>query len=139
MYRRILLAVDGSENSLRATQEAVKIASLIPECKIEVVYVADLSKVKNEILHSQGKEELEYERRKKLAPAEEIIKLQNVDYEVKILHGTPGPTMIEYANEEQIDLVVIGSRGLNSLQEMVLGSVSHKVVKGVDCPVLMVK
>lgn len=139
MYRRILLAVDGSENSLRATQEAVKIASLIPECKIEIVYVADLSKVKNEILHSQGKEELDYERRKKLAPAEEIIKLQNVDYEVKILHGTPGPTMIEYANEEQIDLVVIGSRGLNSLQEMVLGSVSHKVVKGVNCPVLMVK
>lgn len=139
MYKRIMLAVDGSENSVRAAEEAVKIASLIPECKIEIVYVADLSKVKNEILHAQGKEELDYERRKKLAPAEETIKMQNVGYEIKILHGTPGPTLIEYANIEEMDLVVIGSRGLNSLQEMVLGSVSHKVVKGVNCPVLMVK
>lgn len=139
MYRRILLAVDGSENSMRATNEAVKIASLIPESKIEVVYVADLSKVKNEILHSHGKEELEHARRKKLSPMEESIRLKNIAYEVKILHGVPGPTLIEYANEEAMDLVVIGSRGLNSLQEMVLGSVSHKVVKGVNCPVLMVK
>ena len=37
------------------------------------------------------------------------------------------------------DLVIIGSRGLNSLQEMVLGSVSHKVVKRVKCPVHIVK
>ena len=36
MYKTILLAVDGSENSLRATDEAVKIASLIPDCQIIV-------------------------------------------------------------------------------------------------------
>lgn len=139
MYKRILLAVDGSENSIRATEEAVKIASLIPECKIEILYVADLSKVKNEILHSQGKEELEYTRRKKIAPIEEIIKLKNIPCELVILHGYPGPTIIDYANKEKSDLVVLGSRGLNYLQEMVLGSVSHKVVKGVHCPVLIVK
>lgn len=56
-----------------------------------------------------------------------------------ILHGTPGPEIIKYANEQQVDLVVIGSRGLNSLQEMVLGSVSHKVMKRVNCPALIVK
>lgn len=139
MYKKVLLAVDGSENSMRATEEAVKIASLIPDCKIEVVYVADFSKSKKEILHSQGKEDLEFSRRKKLSPIEEIIKSKNVAYEIKILHGEPGPTIIEYANNEKGDLVVIGSRGLNSLQEMVLGSVSHKVVKRVDCPVLIVK
>ena len=139
MYKKVLLAVDGSENSMRAAEEAVKIASLIPDCKIEVVYVADFSKSKKEILHSQGKEDLEFSRRKKLSPIEEIIKSKNVVYEIKILHGEPGPTIIEYANNEKGDLVVIGSRGLNSLQEMVLGSVSHKVVKRVDCPVLIVK
>ena len=139
MYKKILLAVDGSENSMRATEEAVKIVPLIPDCKIEVVYVADFSKSKKEILHSQGKEDLEISRRKKLSPIEEIIKSKNVAYEIKKLHGEPGPTIIEYANNENGDLVVIGSRGLNSLQEMVLGSVSHKVVKRVDCPVLIVK
>jgi nucleotide-binding universal stress UspA family protein len=139
MYRRILLAVDGSENSIRAAQEAMKIASLTSEAKIEILYVAEFSKSKNEVLHSHGREELEYSRRKKLAPIVEIIESRNVAYELKILHGYPGPTIIEYANKEKVDLVVLGSRGLNSLQEMVLGSVSHKVVKRVDCPVLIVK
>ncbi len=139
MYKRILLAVDGSAYSIRATEEAVKIASLLPECTIELVYVADFSKAKNEILHAQGKEALEHARRKKLAPAEEKINSKNISYEVKMLHGHPGPAIIEYANEEKVDLVVLGSRGLNTLQEMVLGSVSHKVVKRVDCPVLIVK
>ena len=139
MYKRLLLAVDGSENSLRATDEAVKIASLISDCRIEIIYVVDYSKSKNEILHSQGKEELEYTRRKKLSPIEEKVKSKNIEYKIEILHGYPGPTIIEYANKEKVDMVVIGSRGLNSLQEMVLGSVSHKVMKRVNCPALIVK
>lgn len=139
MYNRILLAVDGSEHSIRATQEAKKIASLVDQCTVEIVFVADFSKSKNEILHSQGQEELDLSRRKKILPVEEILKSKNIIYEIKILHGEPGPAIIDYVNKEEIDLVVIGSRGLNTLQEMVLGSVSHKVVKRVDCPVLIVK
>ena len=46
---------------------------------------------------------------------------------------------MKFANENNVDLLVIGSRGLNSLQEMVLGSVSHKVIKRVNCPALVVK
>jgi nucleotide-binding universal stress UspA family protein len=67
------------------------------------------------------------------------MKSNQVTYEIKILLGEPGPVIVEYANKEKFDLVVIGSRGLNVLQEMVLGSVSHKVVKRADCPVLIVK
>ena len=139
MYKNILLAVDGSEHSLRATKEAIKIATLVNDCAIEVVYVVDYSKSKDEVLHSQGREELELSRRKKLLPIEEQLKSSNLSYRLKLLHGEPGPSIVEYANKENFDLVVIGSRGLNSLQEMVLGSVSHKVVKRVKCPVLIVK
>ncbi|MGM8211506.1 universal stress protein [Virgibacillus sp. W0430] len=139
MYKKILLAVDGSEHSLRATDEAVKIASLGKESIIEVVLVADFSKAKSDILHSQGKDDLELSRRKKLLPAEEKLQANNLTYEVNILHGEPGPTIVNYANNGDHELVIIGSRGLNTLQEMVLGSVSHKVAKRVDCPVLIVK
>ena len=65
MYKNILLAVDGSEHSLRATKEAIKIATLVNDCTIEVVYVVDYSKSKDQVLHSQGKEELEMSRTKK--------------------------------------------------------------------------
>lgn len=139
MYKKILLAADGSENSLRAAKEAIKIASSVPNCMIEVVYVADFSKSKSDILHSNGKEELALSRRQKLLPLEEQLKSKSLSYKVKILHGEPGPTIVDYANKNGFDLVVIGSRGLNTLQEMVLGSVSHKVMKRVKCPALVVK
>ncbi|MEH7247423.1 universal stress protein [Neobacillus niacini] len=139
MYKKILLAVDGSVHSLRAAKEAVKITSLCTDCTVEVVYVVDYSKSKDEVLHSLGKEELEHSRRKKLLPIEEQLKSSNLTYQLKLLHGEPGPAIVDYANKEKFDLVIIGSRGLNSLQEMVLGSVSHKVVKRVKCPVLIVK
>jgi hypothetical protein len=55
--------------------------------------------------------------------------------ETVFLSGDPGPKIVDYANENQFDPVVIGSRGLNPLQEFVLGSVSHKVAKRADCSV----
>lgn len=139
MYKRILLAVDGSEHSIRAAKEAVKIASCSKDSKVEIVYVADFAKSKNDVLHSQGEEEIEHARRSRLRPIEDLMEENLINFEVKVLRGEPGPAIVEYANEEEFDLAVLGSRGLNSLQEMVLGSVSHKVVKRVNCPVLIVK
>ncbi|WP_393965607.1 universal stress protein [Exiguobacterium sp. S22-S28] len=139
MYPHILLAVDGSEHSIRATEEAIKIATLSSESKIEVVFVADFSKVKDDVLHSEGKEALEVARRKKLAPVEERLEAADVSYYVTILRGEPGPMIVDHANKKQVDLTIIGSRGLNGLQEMVLGSVSHKIAKRVKSPVLIVK
>lgn len=139
MYNKILLAVDGSEHSIRATDEAVKMAKLSNGAKVEIVYVVDFSKAKSEVLHSQGQEDLEVARKKRLLPVEQRLDRNGIEFEVKILHGEPGPEIVDFANENQFDLVVVGSRGLNSLQEMVLGSVSHKVVKRVNCPVLIVK
>lgn len=137
MYKHILLAVDGSENSVRAAKEAVKIAST--DSLIEMVYVADFEKAKTEVLHAASSESLLLERKRKVAPIEEVLKETGKNYKLTILHGTPGPEIVKYANEKRVDIVVIGSRGLNGLQEMVLGSVSHKVMKRVQCPALIVK
>lgn len=139
MFKRILLAVDGSAHSERATNEAVKIASLADDCVVEIVLVADHSEAKTEILHAQGKEALDLKRRQKLSVNEEQLIKKQINYDVSILHGDPGPTIVDHANKGDFDMAIIGSRGLNSLQEMVLGSVSHKVAKRVDCPVLIVK
>lgn len=139
MYTMILLAVDGSDHSVRAAKEAMTVANANPAAQITVVYVADHANAKNDVLHSGSSAELDLQRRKKLQPVEEAIAAENIKYRVEILHGTPGPAIVEYANEKQFDILVIGSRGLNSLQEMVLGSVSHKVVKRANCPVLIVK
>lgn len=139
MYEHILLAVDGSEHSVRATEEAIKVARLSKRSQVEVVFVADYSKVKGDVLHAEGKEALEVARRKKLASVEEKLEEANASYYVTILKGDPGPTIVDHANKQNVDLTIIGSRGLNSLQEMVLGSVSHKIAKRVKSPVMIVK
>lgn len=139
MYQNILVGVDGSENSIRALAEAIKIATCSQNCSVQLVTVVDFSKSKDEILHTHGKEELELVRKQKLIPAEKMLQEKNISYTIQELHGEAGPTIVKYANQNSFDLVVIGSRGLNVLQEMVLGSVSHKIAKRVKCPVLIVK
>ena len=139
MYKHILLAADGSENAVRAAKEAIKIASCLKESLIEVVYVVDFDQSKSDVLHSSSSEARDLERRRKISKVEQALKESKISYKVTFLHGTPGPEIVKCANEKQVDLVVIGSRGLNGLQEMVLGSVSHKVMKRVNCPALIVK
>ena len=139
MYKNILLASDGSENAVRAAREAVKLASHNKESIINVVYVVDIEKSKYDVLHSNSSEEIDIERRKKNSKVLQFLNEANVKYKTTILRGQPGREIVKYAKEQKVDIVVIGSRGLNTLQEMVLGSVSHKVMKRIHCPALIVK
>lgn len=139
MYSRILLAADGSKNAIRAAHEALTIASVMPGCIVEILFVVDNSKVKEEVLHSQNQEAREYKRLQKLLPIQEVFAGQNVEHHTTTIHGDPGPAIVVYAKKNGVDLIVLGSRGLNALQEFVLGSVSHKVVKRASCPVMIVK
>jgi len=139
MYQHILLAADGSNNAIRAAKEAAYIASLIPDAEVEILFVVDLSKVKEEVLHSQNHEEIELKRKQKLMPVQQELTEKHVNCRVTFVNGDPGPTIVDYVNKNSVDLLIIGSRGLNSLQEFVLGSVSHKVVKRAHCPVMIVK
>lgn len=139
MYKKILLASDGSEHSLTAADQAIEIAKCNPEAIVQVVYVIDHSKAKSEVLQNWNNLDMTNTRKEKIAKTVEKAKQAGIAYEIKILRGEPGPTLVDYANQNQFDLVVVGSRGLNGLQEMVLGSVSHKIAKRVQCPVLIVK
>lgn len=139
MYQSILLAADGSENSIRAAREAARLANYSDDCVITIAFVADFDKAKQSVLHAQSRDSLEIERKKQIVPIEKMLQEYDAPYRIQILHGDPAIELINYADSADIDLVVIGSRGLNSFQEMILGSVSHKVIKRVVCPVLLIK
>lgn len=139
MYKKILLAADGSEHSLRAANQAIKLAKCGSNSLIEVVYVVDSSKAKSEVLHNWNSPDISNLRKEKVREVEAKLKEADLSYEVKLLKGEPGPVIVDYANHHHFDIIVIGSRGLNTLQEMVLGSVSHKVAKRANGPVLIVK
>ncbi|NGP44677.1 universal stress protein [Bacillaceae bacterium SIJ1] len=137
MLQDILLAADGSDHSVRAAEKVVEMTG--GNGTVEVVYVIDSSSSKHDVLHHQSQEEIEQERRQRMKRVEDVFANTSLSVEVFFLHGEPGPTIVEFANRRPYDCVVIGSRGLNKLQSMVLGSVSHKVAKRVQWPVLIIK
>ncbi|MFN7249504.1 MAG: universal stress protein [Anaerobacillus sp.] len=139
MFNKILLAADGSQHALRAGERAVAIAKTNPNSEIHIVYVIDGSTSKADVLSNNGSEAIRQKRKEKLKPIEDMLIKEDITHQFQLIHGEPGPAIVKYANEGKFDLVVIGSRGLNTLQEMVLGSVSHKVAKRVQSPVMIVK
>ncbi|SFG53018.1 Nucleotide-binding universal stress protein, UspA family [Halobacillus alkaliphilus] len=138
MFSHILLASDGSSHAVRAAEHALQLARLSEDSQITILYAISGSTSKSDVL-SENAANLSMVRKGRLFSTEGVFKKAGMNYDVKILKGDPGPAIVHYVNENQYDVVVIGSRGLNGFQEMVLGSVSHKVAKRVDCPVLIIK
>lgn len=133
MYETIIVAVDGSENSYRAAEEALKLNGK----HYTLLSVVSHEDSKDAVLHSETSS-----TEQRIATLQGIIQLyeeQKIQFETRIEHGIPKETIIKIGNDGHYDLLVIGTRGLNALQEMVMGSVSHKVVKEVNIPVLVVK
>lgn len=139
MYKTILLAADGSDNSLRAAREAVYIASRETGSEVTIMYVIDHNEAGSEDIHRDASPEVEMVRQKKIQPIIDLLEKEKVFYKVEMIYGIPSRVVTEYANERNVDLLVMGKRGLNPMQEMVLGSVSRSVVNKVDAPVLIVK
>ncbi|WP_262176431.1 universal stress protein [Saccharococcus sp. Marseille-Q5394] len=136
---KIAVAIDGSENALRAAKHAITLAQHFPEAQLEFIYVADYNKAKDERLLSQNEESLLLKRKQKVDPVLELAHNAGVKAKLTMLKGDPSQEIIKYVNAESIDQLIIGSRGLNTFQEMILDSVSHKVMKHVNCPVTVVK
>lgn len=139
MYKKILLAVDGSENSLRASQEAARLAKTEEDSIIEILYVNVPPKTAREILLEPSKEEQEKARQTKIKPVEEILDKIGAKHTTTILTGEASPTIVEHSKTTGADIIVIGSRGLNVVQKFVLGGVSTEVVQKSLVPVLLVK
>ncbi|QIH75073.1 universal stress protein [Macrococcoides canis] len=131
MYQAVLIAVDGSHNSMRAAEEAIKLNA--EHYTILSVITAENSK--ESVLHGTG--DSEADRKKELADI--ITKFSGRNFEVMFEHGYPKDKIVEIANHHNYDLLVIGTRGLSGLKEVVMGSVSRHVVKQSEINVLVVK
>ena len=142
MFKKIILAVDGSENAQRACKLTAELAS---SCAAAVVIVHAYEPVP----YLLGANPLTYENRVKehIAWSGEFLKeahdklleqgLREVNYQ--ILQGSPATAIANAALEHDADLIVMGSRGLTPMTGLLLGSVSKRVIGIADCPVLVVR
>jgi len=139
---KILLPVDGSEASVRATDYVVGLARAGAKVHANVlnVQVPVLSghakmflsqDVLNEYYRTEGE--------KTLLPAIESLKQAGVPATEHLAVGHIGETIAQYAKQHGIDQIVMGTRGMGSVSNMLLGSVATKVIHLSHVPVTLVK
>ncbi len=81
----------------------------------------------------------EKSREKVEAAAQKMVQEWNVDAEPVVLMGEPFDMILEKAEEEKVDLIVVGSHGKKGIERLLLGSVSEKVARKAKCSVLVVR
>jgi nucleotide-binding universal stress UspA family protein len=135
--RRILLATDLSAASDVATAHAVELARDL-QAELIVVSVIDPSTHQPDPALAR----LDQRRAARELAAQELVvsgRRAGVSVQFLVWEGEPGPAIVEAAEAEEVDLVVVGSHGRNRVERMVLGSVSDHVVRHAPCPVLIAR
>lgn len=140
MFEGILLAVDGSEHSLRAAKEAGDLARAMKSKVLRIVIAYD------GIPPYLGEPNLQQAINARLKEANEILqKAQEAigtipgEIHTELIEGSPAEAIINVAKTRGSTVIVMGSRGMSSIAELVLGSTSHKVVSHASCPVLIIR
>lgn len=140
MYDRILVPTDGSDGVDRVLDEAVELAELTG-ATIHGLYVVDARDYSTlpEAKWLSIAEELESAGERALETVTERAEAAGVDVETDIDRGVPHEQILDTASETDADIVAMGTHGRSGLNRFLLGSVTEKVVRGADVPVLVVR
>ena len=140
---KLLVPVDGSENALRAVRHAVALAKQIGSASIHLVNVHEEPLLYGEIAVYVPREKMEALQRQHsqaiLARAEDIVGESGIAHTKEILVGHIAQTIAQHAKQLGCDAIVMGTRGMTSIGNLVMGSVATKVVHLTDLPVTLVK
>jgi len=140
---RVLLAIDGSEQSTHATQAVMSLASV---SRLTILHVIDLprltfSMLGPEIAHDLSKvaeEALRKDGEQALTRAKSLLSGKVEPMELRLEEGSPAELILSVAQETHPDLILMGARGKGQVEELFLGSVSQRVLTHAACPVLII-
>lgn len=143
IFRKIMIATDGSEPAKKAANAAISIANL-SNAKLYAVHVISMGfysmtlptdeqweKAFQERIATEGKEATAY--------VENAAKAVNLEVESVILRGSPAEGILGFAERNDIDLIVMGTLGRTGIKRFLLGSVAEKVVRHSSKTVLIVR
>lgn len=141
LFRNIVIATDGSENSRKAISCGINIAKL-GGATVYAIHVVDMSSIASDIW-TAGKE-IVYELmvndgKRILSEARKITEDSGVEVKDVLLYGHPSEEIIKFAENNDIDLIVMGTLGATGLEKFLMGSVAEKVVRFSKVPVMVVR
>ena len=140
---KVLVPFDGSKSALRALQYAIKLAKQNRLLSIHVVYAHEEPLVYGEIEVYVPREKMAQLQRRHgndvLAVAEKHLKKAAVPYTMEILVGHFAEVIAARASTLRCDSIVMGTRGMTAISNLVMGSVATKIVHLAKVPVTLVK
>ncbi|QLG47740.1 universal stress protein [Natrinema halophilum] len=141
MYDDILIPTDGSDTISETLAHGLPIATN-NDATIHGLYVVDsrVTAAAGEDTSTDLERSLENEGRQAVSDVEEQAVAEGLEAITEVRTGTPAKTILEYADERGIDLIVIGTRGKSPREKVTsLGSVSERVVDNAPIPVFVVR
>ena len=141
MYDDVLIPTDGSDTVPETLAHGLEIASN-HDATVHALYVVDtrVTSAADDDTRDGLKASLESEGEVAVADVADRAEEGGLETVTTVLEGTPSKTILDYADDEDIDLVVIGTRGKSPREKVTsLGSVSERVVDNASVPVFVVR
>ncbi|MFC6939856.1 universal stress protein [Salinirubellus sp. GCM10025818] len=135
MYENVLLPYDGSDGAAQVLHHASEIAHWA-DATIQVLYVADTTRDSVTVVEGETVDALEREGEGIVDEAAKTLDTLGTSYDTDIVQGNPAPTIVDYAERYDQDLIVMPTHGREGLSRYLGGSVSEKVVRLSSVPVL---
>lgn len=139
MFSRILVAVDGSESAKKAFDKSVFLAQKCNSKLYVVNVVLDWEYGGDSAATFELIDELRAKGTALLEQCKKQALQSNVQVETVIEQGDYAHEIIEVAKRKDCELIIMGSRGMSPIKELMLGSVSLKVMHHASCPVMVVR
>ncbi|AFM40648.1 universal stress protein UspA-like protein [Desulfosporosinus acidiphilus SJ4] len=138
---KILVAYDSSDLAKKSLEKAIEIANMNSFIQIHVLHVMATIPAREVItskLYQKMHDELSQRGQEILSEAQSALASLPNKCQCVQMEGAPARVILDYIQENNCDLIIMGSRGLSGFKEF-LGSVSHTVIQQSKVPILLVK
>jgi nucleotide-binding universal stress UspA family protein len=137
MFDRILFPTDGGAAASAALPYALDVASA-HDATVHLLYVADTNRDSVTAVGDEVVDVLETDGEAVVSDAADRARARGVDAVAEVLQGDPSSTVVDYADQVGVDLIVMPTRGRSGIERVLLGSVTERVMEGAAAPVVAV-
>lgn len=135
MYEDILFPYDGSDGASAILEHAADFADWV-DATVHVLFVADTTRDSVTVVEGRTVDALAQQGESTVEEAGDALTARGVDYDTDVIQGNPAPTIAEYAERYDYDLVVMPTHGREGISRYIIGSVTEKVIRLSSVPVL---
>lgn len=137
-YTKILVCCDGSKYSENAIKQACDLAKRY-NSEVTLIHVVDKTHKSDILAGNEYTQILRKYAKETLEKAQKTTKKEGIDPKIVTKEGNVANEIIKYSKDYDIDLIVVGSKGLGAVLKFFLGSISSKIANHSLCSVLIVK